>query len=237
MYRQNGSDASARAGELHATIRGPEAGDRVTGPDRITGEVEQVLPDGLRVIIRLSDGRRMLIESDLLSRSGEGWHAPLAAGRHLGDGDHQHERSDGGFLVIPEIEEHVRLGKRPVETGRVRVSKRVHEEEQEIEQDLLREEVRVERVPCNQFVADPAHPPRPRREGDALVIPLLEEVLVVEKRLAVREELRITRAAVAHPRKQKVTVRREEARVERLSPERPQDEPAHQPDNANRSTS
>jgi hypothetical protein len=38
-----------------------------------------------------------------------------------------------------------------------------------------------------------AEPPVQRQEGDTLILPVVEEVLVVEKRLMLREEIRITR--------------------------------------------
>ena len=80
---------------------------------------------------------------------------------------------------------------------------------------LTREEVSVERVAVNRVVDGPVET---RREGDTWIVPVLEEVLVVEKRLMLREEVRITtrRTEVAEP--QTVTLRREEAVVERARP-------------------
>ena len=58
-----------------------------------------------------------------------------------------------------------------------------------------------------------------RSEEDTLVIPLLEEVLVVEKRLLLKEEVRITKRRMETHRPQRVTLRREEAVVERVNRE------------------
>jgi stress response protein YsnF len=55
----------------------------------------------------------------------------------------------------------------------------------------------------------------PRQEGDTWILPVLEEILVVEKRLMLREEVRVTptRRDVHNP--QKHLVRREHIEVER----------------------
>jgi stress response protein YsnF len=63
--------------------------------------------------------------------------------------------------------------------------------------------------------------PQVRREGNTLIIPLLEEVLVVEKRLILKEELHLTLVQTEERKPQTVRLRREEATVEHLdSPER-----------------
>jgi stress response protein YsnF len=63
--------------------------------------------------------------------------------------------------------------------------------------------------------------PQVRREGNTLIIPLLEEVLVVEKRLILKEELHLTVEQTEGHKPQTVRLRREEATVEHLhSPER-----------------
>ena len=55
---------------------------------------------------------------------------------------------------------------------------------------LFREDCDVERVPIRRMIDQPAEI---RQDGDTLIIPLMEEVLVVEKRLMLREELHIRR--------------------------------------------
>ena len=56
------------------------------------------------------------------------------------------------------------------------------------------------------------------REGDILVVPVVEEVLVMEKRLLITEELRI-RIVHSHERvEQTVPLRRQRAMVEHLQP-------------------
>jgi stress response protein YsnF len=55
---------------------------------------------------------------------------------------------------------------------------------------LFREDCEVERVQVKRMLDQPAEI---RQDGDTLIIPLMEEVLVIEKRLMLREELHIRR--------------------------------------------
>ncbi len=103
-----------------------------------------------------------------------------------------------------------------VETGRVRVTKNVREREELVDEPLVREEYDVERVPVDVFVDEPVGP---RQEGETLIVPVLEEVLVVEKRLLVREELRITRRQTEERETRRVTLLSEEVTVERTGPQ------------------
>ena len=61
--------------------------------------------------------------------------------------------------------------------------------------------------------------PRSARKVMSPSFPVLEEVLVVEKRLLLKEELRITRHATTEVAELPVTVRKQRAVVERLSSE------------------
>jgi uncharacterized protein (TIGR02271 family) len=84
--------------------------------------------------------------------------------------------------------------------------------EEVVDEPLLREEVEVERVSVNRVVEEPSGI---RYEGDRTIIPLYEEVLVVEKRLMLTEELHVTKRQVETRDPQRVSLRREEAVVER----------------------
>ena len=114
-------------------------------------------------------------------------------------------------LVVPVVEEELQVGRRRIEAGGVRLTKKVHEREEVVDEPLLREEVEVERVPVNRVVDGPVEV---RHEGDVMIVPVLEEVLVTEKRLVLKEELRITRRRVEARDPQRVTLRSEEVSVE-----------------------
>jgi hypothetical protein len=65
---------------------------------------------------------------------------------------------------------------------------------------LYTDVVDVTRVPVNRLVD--AHP-EVREEGGTIVVPVVEEVIVIEKRLMLKEEVRITRrrSEVSEPRR------------------------------------
>jgi stress response protein YsnF len=117
--------------------------------------------------------------------------------------------------VLPVVEETLRLDKRVVETGRVRVSLSTEVEEEVLRETLRRSHAEVERLPVGREVSEM---PRVRQEGNLLIIPVVEEVLVVEKRLVLKEEihLRLTDEDVAV--EQPATRRVQHAVVERVPP-------------------
>jgi uncharacterized protein (TIGR02271 family) len=119
------------------------------------------------------------------------------------------------FRTIPIVEEVLDVQRHRVETGKVRITKVVHERKEEVNTSRVREEVTIERIPLNRLVDAPISI---RQEGDTLIIPVLEEVVVIEKRLRVTEELRITKRRIEEPTSQQVMLRREEVIVERLDP-------------------
>ena len=120
--------------------------------------------------------------------------------------------------TIEIASEALEIEKREIETGRVRVRKIVHEKEERIEELLRRSDVEVERVPLNRIVAEPLET---RYEGDTLVVPVLEEVVVVKKQWLLKEEVRIRRTTVETPHTERVVLRSEEAIVEREGPHSP----------------
>jgi uncharacterized protein (TIGR02271 family) len=91
-------------------------------------------------------------------------------------------------LVLPVIEETLTVDTRPVETGRIRIQQVVHEREEPVDPPLLQEEVIIERVPVNRVVEGPVPG---RYEGDTMIVSVLEEVVVVETRLLLTEEVHI----------------------------------------------
>ena len=126
-------------------------------------------------------------------------------------------------LVVPVIREEVQVDKRVVDTGRgVRIHKTVAELPCHIDERLLRDEVEVSHVPVDRIVAlDEA--PATRYEGETLVVPILEEVLVVERRVRIKEELRITRTRREAHHAETVMLKSEQVSVERF--EEPGDRP------------
>ena len=117
---------------------------------------------------------------------------------------------------VPVVREDAWVEKRIVDTGRgVRVHKTVAEHPCQIDENLLRDDVEVSHVPVDRIVPlDQA--PATRYEGDTLVVPILEEVLVVERRLRIKEELHITRIRREERHVESVLLKSEQVRVERF---------------------
>jgi len=121
-----------------------------------------------------------------------------------------------GEIVVPLIAEEISISKKTVETGGIRVHKTVREDVQQINEPIIREHLDVERVAVNQFVETA---PAVRYEGDVMIVPVLEEVIVTQKRLLLREEIRLTKRREEIANVQEVTLRREEIRLEKIETE------------------
>ena len=115
--------------------------------------------------------------------------------------------------VVPIVQEELHIGKQKVETGRVRLTKTVQEREVMVSEPSMQEDIQIERVPVNRWLTEPASV---RYEGDIMIIPVMEEVPVVEKRLRLKEELRVTKRQITTQRTEPVRLRTEEVQVERI---------------------
>jgi stress response protein YsnF len=119
---------------------------------------------------------------------------------------------DSEPAVLPLVEERVSVDKRTVETSRVSIRTAVEQTEVLVAEDLLQEIAAVERAPVGREVETA---PEPRWEGDVLIVPVVEEFLVVEKRLRLVEELRVVRRRSVERVETKVPLRSTRVEVER----------------------
>jgi uncharacterized protein (TIGR02271 family) len=111
------------------------------------------------------------------------------------------------------LAEELTVGKEAVETGRVRVSKQTHTREVAVDEDLLRESAEVERIPIGRQISEM---PSIRHEGETIVVPIVEEILHTERRLILKEEVRITKRKTTEQFHDRVTLRYQEAVVTRV---------------------
>ncbi len=120
---------------------------------------------------------------------------------------------DGSWL-LPVLKEELRIGTRTVSGGKgVRVRKAVSEQAHEVNETLVHEEVEVRHVPVGRIVSlDQA--PASRYEGDTLIVPVTEEILVVERCLRIREELHITKLKREERHTETVWLKSEEVSIE-----------------------
>ena len=119
---------------------------------------------------------------------------------------------DQDEVRVSLVEEAVSIERREAETDRVRVRTVVDAQDVLVEEQLRVGQLDVARVPVEREVAEA---PAPYREGDTLIIPVVEERLVIEKRLFVVEELRVTSTSREEAVQIPVSLRRTRAVVER----------------------
>ena len=115
--------------------------------------------------------------------------------------------------VIPLFEEALSVSRRVVPTSRVQVSRVTHSHEHLVDELLEREHVEVERVAIDKPID---RMPSVREEGDCLIFPVVEEVLKIERVLVLKEEVRIRRVKGTERYQERVTLRKQEAVVNRL---------------------
>lgn len=125
--------------------------------------------------------------------------------------------SNQSSKTIPVIEEQLRVEKKVVETGKVHVSKKVIEHETSVTVPLNEETYDVQRVPINQVMETPPQPVR--YEGDTMIIPVVREILVVQKHYEVVEEIRLTRQTQQRQQTEQVTLLKEQVTVDRTGTE------------------
>ncbi len=116
-----------------------------------------------------------------------------------------------GEIRIPLATERLNIGKQVVELGELRIHKRVEQIEEVQRVPVTHDELVVERIPMNQ----PLDAPRqPRTENDVLIIPVMKEVLVVQRQLVLVEEVRVSKRYVTEEHEVREPVRRERIELE-----------------------
>ena len=156
------------------------------------------------------NGPQVLVPVSLMTLQPDGsYHLPFVFDASPGTDDNLR-------VTFPVRQEQLHVDKRIADTGRgVRIHKTVSEQEHVVDEPLMHDELAVEHVAVGAVVSH-SDPPRMRYEGDMLVVPVLEEVLVVQKQLRLKEEVRITRHRREAHAPQTVTLRSEQVVVERF---------------------
>lgn len=179
-----------------------------------------------KLLVQFQNGEQIVVPRELFIRHSDGdYHLPVSVEELMADQRSRRQEArvtsqnaeskigvDDTQLVVPVVEERVKAETRTVETGVVEIRKRVHERTEVVDQPLHSEEVEIERVPVNRVVTEPMSI---RYEGETTIIPLLEEVLVVEKRLLLREEVHIRKVHKEVHNPQEVLLREERVEITR----------------------
>lgn len=117
--------------------------------------------------------------------------------------------------ILRLAEEQLKVDKRVVETGRVRVKRTTTKRVQKVQVPLTSQTAEVRHVPINKPIKKL---PQVRETRTEIIIPIVEEVLVVERRLVLREEVHIRKVNSVKKHTEEVTLRVQKATVERVAP-------------------
>jgi uncharacterized protein (TIGR02271 family) len=137
---------------------------------------------------------------------------PNDGGRERSFSEHSSANSTDD-LKLTLLAEELTVEKEAIETGRVRVSKQTHAREVAVDEELLRENAEIETIPIGRQIFEM---PSVRHEGDTTIVPIVEEILHTERRLILKEEVRITRRRTTEQFHDRVTLRYQEAVVTRV---------------------
>ena len=124
--------------------------------------------------------------------------------------DHHDDAKQPATLRL--VAEQAEVSKRKVVTGRIDVRTVTETIDEIVKATVQGQTVDVTRVPVDRYI-DAV--PVMRTEGDLTIIPVVEEVLVIEKRLLLREEVHVRRTARSEDVETTVALRRQRAVVER----------------------
>lgn len=162
-----------------------------------------------RAWVRAEGGPQVLVPIDLLALQPDGtYRLPFSFDTSPMEDDVQ--------MRFPVLQEELHMTKRLIDTGKgVRIRKTVSTQEQLVDEPLLHDELEVEHIPVDTIIAS-TDVPHMHYEGDTLVVPILEEILVLQKQLRLKEEVRITRRKREVHAPQSITVRSEQITVERF---------------------
>lgn len=90
-----------------------------------------------------------------------------------------------------------------------------------VEEQLVHERIEIVRVPIGRVVDTV---PDVRQDGDVTILPVVEEEIVVQKRLILKEEVHLRRVSVAEVHRETVILREQDAVITRIPASVPIDE-------------
>ena len=123
-----------------------------------------------------------------------------------------------GKETLPLVEEELVVDRKTVSDGRVLVSTHTDTVTDFAEIELREDDIEIERVSFETVVGAV---PQVRIEGDVTIIPILEERLLVEKRLVLVEEIRMRRKTTLRTERVEAELRKQTASVERINADEP----------------
>jgi stress response protein YsnF len=120
--------------------------------------------------------------------------------------------------VLRLLAEDATVSRQVIETGRVRVAKVTRTRDHLIDESLASTRFEVSRIPVGRLVDAM---PSIKEDGDLTIVPIVEETVVVERRLMLKEELHIRRVQTSERYQQTVKLRYQTAEVTRIPAQKP----------------
>ena len=120
--------------------------------------------------------------------------------------------------VLRLFAEDAAVSRQVVETGRVRVAKVTRTRDHLIDELLAHTRFEVNRVPIGRLID--TMPPI-KEDGDLTIVPIVEETLVVERKVMLKEEVHIRRVQTTERYQQTVKLRYQSAEVTRTAADKP----------------
>jgi uncharacterized protein (TIGR02271 family) len=139
---------------------------------------------------------------------------PIAVAKFASTNDSDPVETNEKEIVIPVVAEEITIDMQRIARARIHARKRIETIEDSIDTSRVRYDFVVERIPVKRFVDEKLLPMR--QESDVLVIPVVEEIMVTEKRLFLREEVRITKHRTTATVPHHITLRREIIDIKRI---------------------
>jgi uncharacterized protein (TIGR02271 family) len=181
----------------------------VIGLGGLRGVLLDPFPNNPDQTVRVQVSERRILETPagLLKRGTDGSYTMPFSAEDLA------EMADAP-AVVPVVAEELDIQRREVPTGGIRVHRRVLEHEEEVDMPLRREHVQVKRVLLDQDVEGPLPV---RREGDTIIIPVVEEVVTVSRRYRLKEEVHVMKTVRTERYQERIPVQRQEAVIEEFN--------------------
>lgn len=178
------------------------------------GTLERIDKDGL--IVRLPDDQRLMrVPFDVIDDASSTEDRILIQGAVT---DHQRSgrAEPGEGNTLPLVAEEAIAHVREVDRGKLLIDKRVEVVPHQAKVDVGTDRVEIERIPVDEEM-DAS--PETRQEGDTLIVPVIEEVLVVTKRYRVVEEIHIRKFRDVETRTLEEELKREVVEIREVDEE------------------
>jgi uncharacterized protein (TIGR02271 family) len=215
LFERNDMDATTTTAMPPSRPPRPSEGQIVRdakGHEATVQEVQEEKGNVLLTLLSGESGREVYVPLSLLESHADGYYLPLVFGE-LGDGIAGNQNE---VQTIPIRQEELEISKKAVDRGTgVRINKTIEEHHEDVTMQLSQDELEIQHIPVRKII--PANElPAPRQEGSTYIIPVFKEVLVVEKKICLEEEVHIKRSSKQVQESHSIPVKSEKVSVERF---------------------